>query len=266
LASIRGWAGASRNERYVGSSMKDRLCLVLLALALVNTALPAAETSAPTAAATTKATASPTPAITPIPLPDVVAEATSAKRVLADINSALAAAAMKTAVFPGLSNLEHDIDKRAGETKTIIANGPAFDILDELLGIWQALANNATNWSRDLTQRATELEADAASLDEMATTWNLTASAAKTKNAPREVLDRIDQIIASIKENQNALQNRRGDILTLQSRVAARQARIQAELKTVQEARQGLLSRLLTEDSPPLWAFGEISSSPFTRR
>lgn len=241
--------------------MKDRLCLVLLALALANTALPAAETSAPTAAATATATASPTPAITPIPLPDVVAEATSAKRVLADINSALAAAAMKTAVFPGLSNLERDIDKRAGETKTIIANGPAFDILDELLGIWQALANNAINWSRDLTQRATELETDAARLDEMATTWNLTASAAKTKNAPREVLDRIDQIIASIKENQNALQTRRGDILTLQSRVAARQARIQAELKTVQEARQGLLSRLLIEDSPPLWAFGEISSS-----
>jgi hypothetical protein len=112
--------------------MKDRLCLVLLALALANTALPAAETTTPTptATATAKATASPSPAITPIPLPDVVAEATSAKRVLADIDSALAGAAMKTAVFPGLSNLERDIDKRAGETKTIIANGPAFDILD----------------------------------------------------------------------------------------------------------------------------------------
>jgi potassium efflux system protein len=241
--------------------MKDRLCLVLLALALANTALPAAETTTPTATTTAKATASPTPAITPIPLPDVVAEATSAKRVLSEIDSALAAATMKTAVSPVPSNLERDIDKRAGETKAIIANGAAFDILDEFLGIWQALANNATNWSRDLTQRATELEADAARLDEMATTWNLTASAAKTKNAPPEVLDRIDQIMASIKEDQNALQTRRGDILTLQSRVAAQQARIQAELNTVQQARQGLLSRLLTKDSPPLWAFAEISSS-----
>ncbi|MEY2604418.1 MAG: potassium-dependent mechanosensitive channel, partial [Verrucomicrobiota bacterium] len=235
--------------------------MVLLALALANTALPAAETTTPTATTTAKATASTTPAITPIPLPDVVAEATSAKRVLAEIDSALAAAIMKTAVFPGLSNLERDIDKRAGETKAIIANGPAFDILDEFLGIWQSLANNATNWGRDLTQRATELEADAARLDEMATTWNLTASAAKTKNAPPEVLDRIDQIMASIKENQNTLQTRRADILTLQSRVAAQQARIQAELNTVQQTRQGLLSRLLTKDSPPLWAFAEISSS-----
>jgi hypothetical protein len=137
--------------------MKYRLCLVLLALTLANTALPAAETTAPTATASAKTTVSPTPAMTPIPLPDIVAEATSAKRVLADINSALAAAAMKTAVFPGLSNLERDIDKRTGETKTIIANGPAFDVLDELLGIWQALANNTINWNRDLTQRATEL-------------------------------------------------------------------------------------------------------------
>jgi potassium-dependent mechanosensitive channel len=241
--------------------MKDRLCLVLLALVLANTALPAAETTAPAATATAKATASPTPAISPIPLPDIVAEAISAKQVLAGIDSALAAAAVKTAAFPGLSNLEHDIDTRAAETTTIIANGPSFDILDEFLGIWQGLANSTTRWNRDLTQRATELEADAARLDEMATIWNLTASAAKTKNAPSEVFDRVNQIIASIKEHQNALQTRRADILTLQSRVAAQQARIQAELNTVQQTRQGLLSRLLTKDSPALWAFGEISSS-----
>src|SRR5260370_8398226 len=43
LASIRGWAGASRNERYVGSRMKDGLCLVLLPLALTNTYLTAQE-------------------------------------------------------------------------------------------------------------------------------------------------------------------------------------------------------------------------------
>jgi potassium efflux system protein len=241
--------------------MKDSLCLVLLALALVNTALPAAETPAPTATASAKTTVSPTPAMTPIPLPDIVAEGISAKRVLAGISSSLATAEAKTAAFHGLPNLEHDIDIRAAETKTIIANGPSFDVLDELLGIWRGLADNATSWSRDLTQRATELEGDAARLDEMTTIWNLTVNAAKTKNAPPEVLDRIDQIIGAIKEDQNTLQSRRADILTLQSRVAAQQFRIQTELNAVQQAREGLLSRLLTQDSPPLWAFDEISSS-----
>jgi potassium-dependent mechanosensitive channel len=241
--------------------MKDSLCLALLALAFANTALPAAETTAPTATASAKTTVSPTPAMTPIPLPDIVAEGISAKRILAGIGSSLATAEAKTAAFRGLPNLEHDIDIRAAETKTIIANGPAFDVLDELLGIWRSLADNTTSWNRDLTQRATELEGDAARLDEMATIWNLTANAAKTKNAPPEVLDRINQIIASIKEDQNILQGRRADILTLQSRVAAQQFRIQTALNTVQQAREGLLSRLLTEDSPPLWAFDEISSS-----
>jgi potassium efflux system protein len=241
--------------------MKDSLCLVLLALALANTALPAAETTAPTATASAKTTVSPTPAMTPIPLPDIVGEGISAKRVLAGISSSLATAESKTAAFRGLPNLEHDIDIRAAETKTIIANGPSFDVLDELLGIWRGLADNATSWSRDLTQRATELEGDAARLDEMTTIWNLTVNAAKTKNAPPEVLDRIDQIIGAIKEDQNTLQSRRADILTFQSRVAAQQFRIQTELNAVQQAREGLLSRLLTQDSPPLWAFGEISSS-----
>src|SRR5258708_38537049 len=36
--------------------------------------------------------------------------------------------------------------------------------------------------------------------------------------------------------------------------------RMQAELNTVQHARQGLLNRLLETDGPPLWAFNEIAS------
>jgi len=65
-----------------------------------NTALSAAETSAPTAAATAKAHGFPDSGHHSHSFTSVVAEATSAKRVLADINSALAAAAMKQPSSP----------------------------------------------------------------------------------------------------------------------------------------------------------------------
>jgi potassium-dependent mechanosensitive channel len=239
--------------------MKDRLCLVLLALALANTALPAAETSAPVATATTGPTATSAPAATPIPLPEIVTEAISAKRVLAGIKPALTSQP-KTVALRSLPDIEHQIDTRAIESTTIINGAPTFGALDELLEIWEIMAAENNRWNLNLTQQLTELETDAARMDQMATTWNLTSTAPNTKNAPPEVLDRITQTIAAIKETQSALQTRRSEILSLQSRVATQHGRIQAELNTVQHARQGLLNRLFETDGPPLWAFNEIAS------
>src|SRR5260221_2156875 len=239
--------------------MKDRLCLVLLALALANTALPAAETSAPVATATTGPTAASAPAATPIPLPEIVTEAISAKRVLAGIKSALTSQP-KTVALRSLPDIEHQIDTRAIESTTIINGAPTFSALDELLEISEIMAAENNRWNLNLTQQLTELETDAARMDQMASTWNLTSTAPNTKNAPPEVLDRITQTIAAIKETQSALQTRRSEILSFQSRVATQRGRIQAELNTVQHARQGLLNRLFETDGPPLWAFNEIAS------
>jgi potassium efflux system protein len=236
--------------------MKHRLSLVLAALALTGSPFSNAETAS-VAAATTAPTATPTPAVTPIPLPEIATEAFSTRRVLAAMKSALAPT---QANLRSLPDLEHQIDTRAIESTTIIANGPSFDALDELLDNWEILAADNAKWNLHISQQLTELEADAARLDQMATAWNLTANDVKTKNAPPEVLERINQLTASTKETQAALQTRRSELLSLQSRVASQHGRIQVELNTVQHARQGLLNRLFERDSPPLWAFNEIAA------
>jgi potassium-dependent mechanosensitive channel len=239
--------------------MKNRFCSVLLALALANTCSSAAETAVPTATATSPIV-TPTPGSTPIPLPDIVTEAVSAKRVLVAMHSSLASAKTKTVALRSLPDIEHQIDTRAIESTAIINSGPSFGALDELLEIWEIMATENNRWNLQLTQQLTELETDAARLDQMATTWNLTSNAPKTKDVPSEVLDRITQTIAAIKETQSALQTRRSEILSLQSRVATQHGRIQAELNTVQHARQGRLNRLFERDGPPLWAPNEIAS------
>jgi potassium-dependent mechanosensitive channel len=240
-------------------AMKNGFCLVLLTLALANTCSPAAETAAATATATSPIV-TPTPGPTPIPLPEIVTEAVSAHRVLAAMRSSLAPSQTKTVVLRSLPDIEHQIDTRAIESTTIINGAPTFGALDELLETWEILAAENNRWSLHLTQQLTELETDATRLDQMATTWNLTSTAPKTKDVPPEVLDRITETIAAIREIQGALQTRRSEILSLQSRVASQHGRIQAELNTVQHARQGLLNRLFERDSPPLWAFNEIAS------
>jgi potassium-dependent mechanosensitive channel len=239
--------------------MKNRFWLVLLALALANTYSSAAETAAPTAAATSPIV-TPTPGPTPIPLPDIVSEAVSAKRVLATMRSSLAPSQTKTVALRSLPDTERQIDTRGIESSTIISSAPTFGALDELIEIWEILAAENNRWNLHLTQQLIELETDATRLDQMATTWNPTSTAPKTKDAPPEVLDRIAQTIAAIKETQSALQTRRSEILSFQSRVATQHGRIQAELNTVQHARQGLLNHLFETDGPPLWALNEIAS------
>src|SRR5258708_17051062 len=163
--------------------MKDRLCLVLLALALANTALPAAETGAPVATATTGPTAASAPAATPIPLPEIVTEAISAKRVLAGIKSALTSQP-KTVALRSLPDIEHQIDTRAIESTTIINGAPTFSALDELLEVWEVMAAENNRWNLNLTQQLTEIESRPARIDQMASTCNLIYSTHHTNNSP----------------------------------------------------------------------------------
>jgi potassium efflux system protein len=246
---------------YVPTSLLAFLTLVSTAASLL-----AQGTASPNVSATPSATATPTPRATPIALPDIVAEAGTAQNTLQGIKAELKADPVKTAVLQGLPDFERDIDVRNAESTRIISNGPSLDILAQLLMIWQNLGDNANSWSRELTRRATGLGADLARLDNMAETWNLTAIEAKAKNAPQDVLNRINQTVGLIEQTQESLKSRRADILNLQSRLAAEQTRIQIDFSAVEQAKQGTLSRLLVRESPPIWALSENTLPSQTTR
>jgi potassium-dependent mechanosensitive channel len=240
--------------------------LALLTLISMAAGLLAQGTASPNVSVTPNAAATPTPGATPIALPDIVAEASAAQNTLQEINAELKADPVKAAVLQGLPDFERDIDLRNAESTRIISNGPSLDILGQLLMIWQSLSDNANSWGRELTQRATGLGADLARLDTMAETWNLTAIEARAKNAPQDVLDGIGQTIGLIQQTQDSLKSRRADILNLQSRLAAEKTRIQVDLSTVQQAKQGTLNQLLVRESPPIWSLRENTLSNQTPR
>jgi hypothetical protein len=159
-------------------SYVPRSLLALLTLVSIVASLPAQGTTSPGASVTPKAAATATPRPTPIGLPDIVAEAGAAQNTLQDLNAELKSDPVKAAVVQGLPDFEREIDVRNGESTRIISNGPPLDLLDELLSIWQGLSNNATSWSRQLTQRATGLDADLARLDNMIETTGPSCSPA----------------------------------------------------------------------------------------
>ena len=71
------------------------------------------------------------------------------------IRERLGSDTVKTAVLQRLPNFEREIDMRNAESTRIISNGPSLDTLGELTSLWEGLSDNASSWSRELTQCAT---------------------------------------------------------------------------------------------------------------
>ena len=104
--------------------------------------------------------------------------------------------------------LTREIDARLRETRKIVAQRASLEILVGLESEWRRLRRNLSGWTRDLTNRATWLEHQIAELDELEKTWEQTLDAAKSSNAPPEVLHRIEAVIAQIGQVEKRSKNK----------------------------------------------------------
>jgi small-conductance mechanosensitive channel len=119
---------------------------------------------------------------------------------------------------------------------------------------WRRLRGNLSDWSRALGGRIARLEQELAQLDELSHTWQQTLQAAVEAHAPPEVLRRIESIIGAIGNARAAVDRRRGQALTVQTRVALQDARAGEALVLIQHARDDVFDRLFVKDSPPIWS------------
>jgi potassium-dependent mechanosensitive channel len=198
----------------------------------------------------------------PIPLPEVATDAEAASARLRDILAELSPDPIAEEVAEQLPVLTREIDTRFRETRKIVAQRASLEILIGLEAEWRRLRRNLSGWTRDLTNRATWLEHQIAELDELEKTWEQTLDAAKSSNAPPEVLHRIEAVIAQIGQVREAVKKQRARVLTLQNRVAGQEARIADALRLIRQAREDVLNRLFVKDSPAIWSTEVRSHAP----
>jgi potassium efflux system protein len=235
-----------------------RICITLACLGLCVGHLRAQAAAKPAASTSPGAspTASPTPSPSPIPLPDVVAEANNTAKTLRDISTSLASNEVRTKILDELPSFTRDIDARTAETNKVLAGSPSLEMLGELDKEWQSLHDTAQDWSRDLIRRATELDARLAHLTRLADTWRVTAANANAANLPPETSDQINTVMRSIQQTRDGLENRRAEILSLQSRLATQENRIETAEGLIRQAREQATGRLWERGSAPLWQLG----------
>src|SRR5262249_20322139 len=156
--------------------------------------------------------------------------------------------------------LTREIDARLRESRRIIAQRPSVEILVTIEAEWRRLRRNLSGWTADLTSRATRIERQIAVVDELEKTWEQTLNAAKSSNAPTEVLRRIEAVITQIKQARETIDKQRAGVLTMQSRAGLQDARIADALTSIQQGREDVLKRLFVRDGPAIWS-AELRSS-----
>jgi small-conductance mechanosensitive channel len=216
---------------------------------------PATATPSPTPspAAVVVAVATPRPIPTAIPLPDVAAQAESADISLRAVEADLAADASTDTVQTQLPVMTREIDARRDETLKILASNPSLSDLRDMGRDWHQASGNLADWIDDLTARETHFEAQVTALDTLAQTWQQTLAMAQASEAPPEVLQRIQTVIAAAVKTDAVLDKRRADILKLQNTVVDEQSHVSDLIDAVQQAQTEAVRRLFTQDSPPLW-------------
>jgi potassium-dependent mechanosensitive channel len=198
----------------------------------------------------------------PIPLAEVATDAEEASARLRDMLAESSSDPITEEVAQQLPVLTREIDARLRESRKIVAQRPSLDILIGIEAEWRRLRRNLSGWTRDLTNRATRLEREIAHLDELRKTWEQTLDAAKDANTPPEVVRRIEAVTTQIKQARDAIDKQRARVLTMQSRVAAQDARITDALTSIQQAREDVFDRLFVKDSPPIWNVELHSGAP----
>ena len=236
----------------------------LLAVAIFTIVAGVHAQSAPTSPATANP-APDQPSATepaPIPLAEVATDAEGASARLRDMLAELSSDPITEEVAQQLPVLTREIDARLRESRKIVAQRPSLEILIGIEAEWRRLRRSLSGWTRDLTNRATRLEREIAQLDELRKTWEQTLDTAKDANTPPEVLRRIEAVITQIRQAREAIEKQRARVLTMQSRVAAQDARITDALTSIRQAREDVFNRLFVKDSPPIWSTVLLARAP----
>ena len=186
----------------------------------------------------------------PIPLADINSESETVLAFTRDLPADLSADRSTVTVMQRLPRVTREIDDRLRENRKIVAQLPSIDVLAGLEGEWNRMRYELAGFNQDLTGRVNELERYLAQLDELVKTWDQTLAASKDDSAPPELVNRIESVIAEIRQAHEAADKQRALALTIQSRVGVQDSRVAEALTSVDTGAQKCLEPHLPARQP----------------
>ena len=134
-------------------------------------------------------------------------------------------------------------------------------MLVSLEGECQRLHRELAELNSALTGGIKDLDRYIAQIDQLGKIWDATLASAADSNPPPEILERIQNVMNEIRQARASVVKQRSRSLTMQNRVGVQDARIGDMLRSIGQARDQVLDRLLRRDGLPLWSRDLFSRS-----
>jgi potassium-dependent mechanosensitive channel len=212
---------------------------------------------------------SPEPAATPVPLSELISEADAVSARIREIRARLVETKGIRSIAEKIPAIRQQVDEKQPVTLQALAAEPSLDDLRAMARDWQAIARNFPGWNRTFREAIGELDSYASELAALADLWNRTLASFDTarkldgdpKNStaspalpvPGEIVDKAKAAIDSIEQLALEVEERRSELLTLQSRTNEIEGRTAAVLSEIGAARDLRLSNLFVRDNSPIW-------------
>jgi small-conductance mechanosensitive channel len=203
------------------------------------------------APATTAAPAE-TPVPQAVPLAEIASTAQADLAKIAALESSLASRKDIDEIDKSSRQLIPELDARLNDSTKILAARASVDVLRSLQRNLQQLRTALAVDQHRLSDRLGQLEGDSNMLDELEAKWRATQEATRA-GAPSATVQLIGEVLQKATRLRAQMERARAHALTVQDRVAAQEAKVQATLDELAQSRVAAMSRLLSRDSPPLW-------------
>lgn len=210
--------------------------------------------------------ATPSPTATPIPLTGIVAEAERAANTVRDATAYVSARNVLGQVRQGLAQKPAEISRLQAEANDTLRGSPTLDELNSLEREWNDQAARLREWKADLQSKIREVDAKIAELKSLKSVWQRSIAAfdpsgdpgntasANPDAVPVEVRRRADETLASIEAAEKNAEERRAELLTVESEISDLQRAIDERLAEIKSRREAAFSGILNANEPPFWA------------
>jgi potassium-dependent mechanosensitive channel len=235
-----------------------------LAQTVLNAKPPAAAPQSPVAPPASAASPGASVADRAIPLPQMADQADELDRKLEEISRNLNATQAQIAPDQTIAAQAGQIEERAMQIDSFIEHlSDNLQLRDEVV-YWRALSRQSAEERKLLSARASELQRQILLLDEEQARWQATEAQIHDTGGIEVVAARVQQELTAIRTVRSLAQAQLNDVLILQSKLSSPSRQISDSIAKLNEAEERFRSRILDQDSPPLWSsssFHEPSQS-----
>lgn len=229
------------------------IAYIATALWSICATMPAHAAAAPLPGTEKSQEAQPQSAAIPIALPQVAAEADATTLELRRLASDRRSDGVLESIDANLPGLTREVDVRARESRSILAQRPSLELLRDLDVRWQDLRATLSAHSERLKGVIAGLERDVDSLEQLERTWTATLALARQENAPDELVQRAQSLLSEIAALRKTVTEQRTSALRAQTRVSELELRVTEALQANRRARDATVAQMFSRDSAPLW-------------